>query len=160
MKKLIEGLWIINHAGICLYNFETETVKSTDKELFGGLLTAIDILAKDVVGNGLNMTQMGDLNFYYAHRSSILFVLAAPSINNEGKVRKILNEIVRQFFNEFEEFVWTSFMERLINLELFASFDENVLIFTKDPKIDTTKCREDLADVFNRLVYRITENYQ
>ncbi len=155
---MIEGLWIINHAGICVYNFETEVIKTTNAALFGGLISAIDTLAKQVGGNRLEITYMGDVTLYHAYRSSILFVLAVPSSDSQEKVKEIIQELMNQFFLRYEEIMWRTYMEKVINIELFTSFDENVQFFAKKPTVHRTESREDLANIFKGLVKKINQD--
>ncbi len=153
---MIEGFWIVNRAGLCMYHFETEAIKQVNANLFGGLLKAIDQLSEEIGAERLESTQMGNLRLYHKTRSKILFVLAVSSSIPTQNAIQVLNQLADRFFLHMESWVWDRATSHGLNPEAFLSFDDEIMSFTEKKRKASigTESKDDLSNIFKKLVDR------
>lgn len=122
MGKVIRDLWILNESGLTLFSRVVDPI--VNPQLFGGLMSALNIFAEKLVEGGMTNFELSNIRFTIVKKDQFLFV---ANSSNEIKVKKVINElknISKKFFKVYPEEVLKSWHA---NVKVFADFEKHIV---------------------------------
>ena len=114
MAKLIQDLWILTQDGITLYHRAFDP--NLNEQLFGGLMSALNSFAENLVEGGLSSFEMSNKRFNLLKKHSLFFVSNSDKKHKEKKVIPELEKVANIFTN-------------IYSVEFFDSWDNDITIF-------------------------------
>ena len=121
LVKVLQDIWILTEAGIVIYHRVFD--EKVDDQLFGGLMTALNSFAEELVKEGLSNFELQDKRYTLLRRRSYLFIANSSKKVKEKKVMVELNLIADRFFRLYpEEFLrnWDG------DVTLFQNFEKEI----------------------------------
>ena len=104
---LFQNVWILNTDGLCLLHRNYSGGDVVDETLFGGFLTAIVHMTKDInIGtgeSGFEKISMGSVELYYRPVEGMKIAMVA-SVDKKAKdkdVQRLLGAISKEFYTRF-----------------------------------------------------------
>jgi len=99
MAKIVQDFWIISENGIVLYHRKFSD--DIDEQLFGGLLTALQSFAEELLNEGITSFEIQGTRFSIKKKNRILFIADSAKATKEKKVMNELDTISRKFFETY-----------------------------------------------------------
>jgi hypothetical protein len=129
---MINNLFIIDKAGICLYSYNFQKVTGIDGQMLSGFLSALSAFAQEAFQTRLQSIEIHNgqkLVFYVDPMHKLTFCAIADVRDNS----KFLEKILRQMGDRFVLKFWEVFEKDLQNqINLFNSFDGDLVPITKN----------------------------
>lgn len=102
MRETIE-LWILNDAGICLFNYNPTT--NTDLTLFSGFLSAINAFGETITQQRIQNIDFVSESFVFHHDPStrLLFIARAPRTYSDKQIRDKLESTAKEFITKYSK---------------------------------------------------------
>lgn len=112
--KVIQDIWILTHSGTVLFNrlFDAQ-MKS---QLFGALMSALNMFAEQLTEGGLSNFELSDKRFMLIKTKNYIFVASSAKKAKEKKVAKELEKVISRFQTKFSD-------------EWFEKWDYDVSVF-------------------------------
>ena len=134
MVKVLQDIWIITEGGIVLYHRVFDD--KVDDQLFGGLMSALNSFAEELVQEGLSNFDLEQKRFTFTKRNNLLFIANSSKKVKEKKVMEELSNIIDRFFELYpKEFVdnWEGDISTFLDFEkeIEASLEETIQKFQK-----------------------------
>ena len=134
MVKVLQDIWIITEGGIVLYHRVFDD--KVDDQLFGGLMSALNSFAEELVQEGLSNFELEQKRFTFTKRNNLLFIANSSKKVKEKKVMEELSNIIDRFFELYpKEFVdnWEGDISTFLDFEkeIEASLEETIQKFQK-----------------------------
>lgn len=101
MGKILQDIWIIDDAGIVLYNRVFD--KRVDAILFGALMSALNNLTKEILNEGLTSFVLENKLYSIARRREITFIVSSDKKYREKYVHKEFKILIDAFFENYKE---------------------------------------------------------
>ena len=121
MAKLIQDLWIFTQDGIVLYHRAFDP--KVNEQLFGGLMSALNSFAENLVEGGLSSFEMEHRRFTLLKREGYIFIANSSRKVKEKYVLVELNYVADKFFSIYQpEFLkeWKG------DTSVFANFEVEI----------------------------------
>lgn len=128
MEKVIQDIWILNNAGAVLYHRVFD--KKVDEQLFGALMSALNLLAEELEKEGLSNFELKDKKYILTKHHGILFIVNSSKKTKEKKVNEELKSIVGKFFTLYPKEMFNNWDN---DVSIFADFENHI----KDSLQDT-----------------------
>jgi hypothetical protein len=134
LVKVLQDIWIITEGGIVLYHRVFDD--KVDDQLFGGLMSALNSFAEELVQEGLSNFELEQKRFTFTKRNNLLFIANSSKKVKEKKVMEELSNIIDRFFELYpKEFVdnWEGDISTFLDFEkeIEASLEETIQKFQK-----------------------------
>lgn len=100
MKKIIDDIWILLDSGIVLYSRCDET--KVDAQLFGGLMSAINMFAEDLVKGGITNFELSKKKYTISKMKDLLFVASSDKKLKQKTINSKIKEVEERFCDCFE----------------------------------------------------------
>lgn len=128
MEKVIQDIWILNDAGAVLYHRVFD--KKVDEQLFGALMSALNLLAEELERGGLSNFELKDKKYIITKHHGILFIVNSSKKIKEKKVNEEIKSIVDKFFTLYPNEMFKNWNN---DVSIFADFGNHI----KDSLQDT-----------------------
>ena len=132
MTKVIQDIWILNDNGIVLFNRVFH--EQIEAQLFGGLMSALNLFAQQLSDGGLKNFEISDKRFTLIKKRSFLFIANSSKKFKEKKVILELEIIAQKFNNQYPD-------------DFFEKWDSDVNVF-KDFRNEIENALEDPVKKF------------
>jgi len=112
--KVIQDIWILTHSGTVLFTrlFDAQ-MKS---QLFGALMSALNMFAEKLAEGGLSNFELSDKRFILKKTKNYIFVASSSKKAKEKKVTTELEKVVSRFQTKYSD-------------EWFEKWDNDVSVF-------------------------------
>ncbi|MFX0099667.1 MAG: hypothetical protein ACFFCS_08800 [Candidatus Hodarchaeota archaeon] len=134
MTKILQDIWILNTAGICM--FKRVYDEKVDTQLFSGFLSALDSMAISFNEGGLSNFDLKGKRFTIIKNGSYMFVANYDKNLSRKKASNELATIVNKFLNKYD-------VDELVNWDGDVSFFEGFMDEIKDSLEDPVKMFKD-----------------
>jgi len=128
VEKVIQDIWILNDAGAVLYYRVFD--KKVDEQLFGALMSALNLLAEELEKGGLSNFELKDKKYIITKHHGILFIVNSSKKTKEKKVNEEIKSIVDKFFTLYPKEMFNNWDN---DVSIFADFENHI----KDSLQDT-----------------------
>ena len=129
MAKVIQDIWILTQTGIVV--FKRVFNSKVDAQLFGGLMSALNIFANELASGGLTNFELSSIRFTILKNNDFLFVFSATKKVKEKRLHEEMKKIAEKFFNlypvEWFENEWDG------DVNMFANFKNEIEYALEDP---------------------------
>ena len=129
MAKVIQDIWILTQTGIVV--FKRVFNSKVDAQLFGGLMSALNIFANELASGGLTNFELSSIRFTILKNYDFLFVCNAAKKVKEKRLYEEMKKIAEKFFNlypvEWFENEWDG------DVNMFANFKNEIEYALEDP---------------------------
>ena len=127
MEKILQDIWIIDDAGIVLYNRVFN--ERVDATLFGALMSALNNLTKEILNDGLTSFKLKDKLYSIARRKEITFIVSSDIKFKEKNVYKEFEILIESFFENYKEELenWKG------QIDIFSDFEKIFHESLQDP---------------------------
>ena len=124
-KELIDdntNIWIITKGGIVIFSRVLSSF--LEDQMFGMLMTALNIFAQEVTSKSLANFELADQRFYLKEQDRILFIVSCAKLEKKKKILRELDYIITKFFKKYPNFseIWDG------NVNKFADFEKTLKI--------------------------------
>jgi hypothetical protein len=156
------NLWIINNSGLCLLHRNFSGGETVDETLFGGFLTAIVHMTKDMnIGQEKNVSiekiSMGSTDIHYRpiEGAKCALVLSVNRKSKDKEIDNIMTSLVDEFSTKYSHQVDLHSPVRMSDFSGFEPFVDTV-VDSKGKSIKTelreTEFHQVLGDIKNGIV--------
>jgi len=121
MAKLIQDIWILAESGIVL--FHRVFNKQIDAQLFGALMTALNVFAEQLSKGGLTNFELSEKRFSVIKRKNLLFIANSSKNQKHKKVAQELDIITKRFFELYNDDFMAHFNG---DIREFADFENEI----------------------------------
>ena len=121
MAKLIQDIWILRDSGIVV--FHRVYNEHLDAQLFGGLMTTLNLFAEELSTGGLTNFELSNKRFSIIKKNHYLFIANSSKDKKIKKVHHELEAIVKKFFDKYSEDILYDFTG---NIKPFSGFEEDI----------------------------------
>lgn len=116
MAKVIQDLWILTQTGVVIYHRAFNN--TLNEQLFGGLMSALNTFAENLVEGGLSSFELSNKRFNLLKMHELFFVSNSSKKHKEKKVIPELEKVADKFTKKYTQ-------------EFFAAWDNDVSVFEK-----------------------------
>jgi len=128
LAKLIQDLWIFTEDGITLYHRAFDP--KVNDQLFGGLMSALNSFAENLVEGGLSSFEMSNKRFNLLRTHNLIF---ASNSDKKHKEKKVIPEL-EKVANIFTELYPVEFFDSWDNdITIFQNFEKEIADELEDP---------------------------
>ncbi|MFW9896583.1 MAG: hypothetical protein ACFFDB_14105 [Promethearchaeota archaeon] len=121
MEKVIQDIWILNEAGTVLYHRVYD--KEVNEQLFGALMSALNMFAEQISQSGLSSFELEDKKFFMMKQNRITFIANSSTKTKEKKVKDQMKNIASKFFNLYPK----EFFDKWDNdISIFEGFEDHI----------------------------------
>ncbi|MFX1302893.1 MAG: hypothetical protein ACFFBV_04920 [Promethearchaeota archaeon] len=99
--KMLQDIWILEQSGIVIFHREFD--KAVSPQLFGAMMTALNMFAEQLAEGGLSNFELKDIRFTIIKRDELIFVANSSKKFNQKKVNKELQKISKKFLKLYSE---------------------------------------------------------
>ncbi|MEE9377181.1 MAG: hypothetical protein V3V33_04005 [Candidatus Lokiarchaeia archaeon] len=99
--KVLQDIWIVEKSGIVIFHREFDKVVSP--QLFGAMMSALNMFAEQLAEGGLSNFELQNSRFTIIKKGALIFVANSSKKYNQKKVNKELKKISDKFFNLYSE---------------------------------------------------------
>ena len=153
---MIRGFWVIDQGGLCLFHEAFGDEVEQDPLMLSSFMSAIFTFSKEIGQKPLELSETEEYRFVYTMRSPLLFVLAADRKEPPDVLKNSLKHIIDNFFLNYEEMVWKSFLDHQKgNSSIFETYADKLMKLLELSELKTERPRvqrESLADAFSKFV--------
>ena len=128
MVKVLQDIWIITDGGISCFTHVFD--KELNEQLFGALLSALNIFAEEVTKGGLTNFEIQDNRFTIMKEKGFIFVSKSSKKIKEKKVNSELEKVKRKFFDKYQGPLlddWDG------DISIFEDFEKSIEDTLEDP---------------------------
>jgi hypothetical protein len=114
-------LWILTDTGLVIY----ERVKNpqVDAQLFGGLFSALEIMAKQIDQAGISSLSIGNMTIHLKQKNRLIFIATFYAKLKSKEINQAMESIINDFILMFPP---SFFQNWKGNLNLFEKFNEKL----------------------------------
>jgi len=134
MSKVLQDIWILTENGIVLYHRKFD--ENLDDQLFGGLMSALNSFAEELIDKGLSNFELQDKRYTLLKKNRMLFIANSAKKVKEKKVIQEMLLIANKFFNLYSEDFLLNWNH---NVSVFKNFEKEI----KDSLEETIKKFQD-----------------
>ena len=131
---LIQDIWIISEAGTVLFHRVFD--KKVDEQLFGALMSALNMFAEQISTGGLSSFELKDKKYIFMKQNGISFIVNSSTKTQEKKVKEQMRNIISKFSNLYPK-------------EFFNTWDNDIIIF-KNFKEHIKDTLQETIDTFEK----------
>ncbi len=99
--KVLQDIWILDISGIVIFHREYDKVVSP--QLFGAMISALDMFAEQLAEGGLSNFDLQNTRFTIIKKSGLIFVANSSKQYKQKKVNKELKKISDKFIKLYSE---------------------------------------------------------
>ncbi|MFX1438270.1 MAG: hypothetical protein ACFFAA_13930 [Promethearchaeota archaeon] len=99
--KVLQDIWILEKSGIVVFHREFDKVVSP--QLFGAMMSALNMFAEQLTEGGLSNFDLKDTRFTLIKKMDLIFVATSSKKYKQKKVNKELEKISTKFLNLYSE---------------------------------------------------------
>ncbi|MFX0104057.1 MAG: hypothetical protein ACFE75_01030 [Candidatus Hodarchaeota archaeon] len=99
--KVLQDIWILDSSGIVIFHREFDKVVSP--ELFGAMMSALNMFAEQLAEGGLSNFDLQSTRFTIIKKRDLLFVANSSKQYNQKRVNKELKKISEKFIKHYSE---------------------------------------------------------
>lgn len=99
--KILQDIWILENSGIVIFHREYD--KAVSPQLFGAMMSALNMFAEQLAEGGLSNFELKDTRFTIIKRSELIFVATSSKKFHQRKVNKELQKISKKFLKLYSE---------------------------------------------------------
>ena len=121
MAKLIQDIWILRDSGIVVFHRVFDN--HLDAQLFGGLMTTLNLFAEEMSSGGLSNFELSNKRFSIIKKNRYLFIANSSKDKKVKKVHQEIETIVQKFFDKYSEEELNDFSG---NINVFSSFEKEI----------------------------------
>ena len=134
IEKVIQDIWIISEAGTVLFHRVFD--KKVDEQLFGALMSALNMFAEQISTGGLSSFELKDKKYILMKQNGISFIVNSSTKTQEKKVKEQMRNIISKFSNLYPK-------------EFFNTWDNDISIF-KNFKEHIKDSLQETIDTFEK----------
>jgi len=135
LAKLIQDLWILTENGITLYHRAFDP--KINEQLFGGLMSALNSFAENLVEGGLSSFEMSNKRFNLMRKHNLFFIANSSKKNKEKKVIPELEKVAEIFTGLYPD-------------DFFNTWDNDISIFQNFEGEISDKLQDPIKKFWNR----------
>jgi hypothetical protein len=121
MAKLIQDIWILLDSGIVVFHRVYD--ENLDVQLFGGLMTTLDLFAEELSKGGLSSFELSNKRFSIIKKNHYLFIANSSKDKKIKKVHQELEKIAEKFFQKYSEDLLYNYDG---NIDTFSDFEVEI----------------------------------
>lgn len=99
--KALQDIWILEKSGIVIFHREFDKVVSL--QLFGAMMSALNMFAEQLTEGGLSNFDLKDRRFTIIKKEALLFVTTSSKQYKQKKVNKELEKVSGKFLKLYSE---------------------------------------------------------
>lgn len=99
--KILQDIWILDRSGIVIFYREFDKVVSP--QLFGAMMSALNMFAEQLTEGGLSNFDLQSTRFTIIKKSDLIFVANSSKQYSQKKVNKELKKISDKFIKLYSE---------------------------------------------------------
>ncbi|MCK4380024.1 MAG: hypothetical protein KAW51_02730 [Candidatus Lokiarchaeota archaeon] len=99
--KVLQDIWIVEKSGIVIFHREFDKVVSP--QLFGAMMSALNMFAEQLAEGGLSNFELQNSRFTIIKKGALIFVANSSKKYNQKKVNKELKKISDKFINLYSD---------------------------------------------------------
>ena len=119
--KVIRDIWILTENGIVLYHRRFD--ENLDDQLFGGLMSALNSFAEELVDKGLSNFELQDKRYTLLKKKRMIFIANSAKKVKEKKVMQEMLLIANKFFDLYSEDFLLNWNH---NVRVFKNFEKEI----------------------------------
>jgi len=129
LAKVIQDIWILTQTGTVV--FKRVFNSKVDAQLFGGLMSALNIFANELASGGLTNFELSSIRFTILKNNDFLFVCSAAKKVKEKRLHEEMKKIAEKFFNLYPVEWFKNEWDGDINM--FDNFENEIESALEDP---------------------------
>lgn len=99
--KILQDIWILEKSGIVIFHREFDKVVSP--QLFGAMMSALNMFAEQLAEGGLSNFELVNTRFTIIKKSGLIIVANSSKKYHQKKVNKELKKISDKFLKLYSE---------------------------------------------------------
>ncbi|MFX0040092.1 MAG: hypothetical protein ACFFCY_17505 [Promethearchaeota archaeon] len=99
--KVLQDIWVLQDSGIVIFHREFDKVVSP--QLFGAMMSALNMFAEQLHEEGLSNFDLKDTRFTLTKKTNLIFVATSSKKYKQKKVNKELEKVSKKFLNLYSE---------------------------------------------------------
>lgn len=99
--KVLQDIWILQKSGLVIFHREFDNVVSP--QLFGAMMSALNMFAEQLTEGGLSNFDLKDTRFTLIKKMNLILIATSSKKYNQKKVNKELEKISNKFLKLFNE---------------------------------------------------------
>ncbi|MFX0020711.1 MAG: hypothetical protein ACFE9S_00175 [Candidatus Hermodarchaeota archaeon] len=99
--KVLQDIWILEHSGITIFHREFDSIVSP--QLFGAMMSALNMFAEQLTEGGLSNFDLKDKRFTIIKKRDLIFVATSSKKYNQKKINKELEKISDKFLTLYKD---------------------------------------------------------
>ncbi len=99
--KVLQDIWILQKSGLVIFHREFDNVVSP--QLFGAMMSALNMFAEQLTEGGLSNFDLKNTRFTTIKKMNLLFVATSSKKYNQKKVNKELEKLSYKFLKLYNE---------------------------------------------------------
>jgi len=119
--KVIRDIWILTENGIVLYHRMFD--ENLDDQLFGGLMSALNSFAEELIDKGLSNFELQDKRYTLLKKNRMIFIANSAKKVKEKKVIQEMLFIASKFFDLYSEDFLLNWNH---NVNVFKNFEKEI----------------------------------
>lgn len=119
---MIQNIYIIDAAGICLYSYDFQRNIFINEQLLSGFLSAITMFAQEAFQTGLQAIQIRNgqkMIFYLEQVHKLMFCAIADDLDNNRLLENVLKEIAQKFVGKMSKILTSDEHSRIDEYKQF-----------------------------------------
>ncbi|MFX1339784.1 MAG: hypothetical protein ACFFDK_14320 [Promethearchaeota archaeon] len=126
--KVIQDIWILTHSGTVLFNRLYDAQMKA--QLFGALMSALNMFAEKLAEGGLSNFELSDKRFILKKTKNFIFVTSSAKKAKENKVASELEKVVTRFKTKYTD----GWFEKWDNdVSVFEGFENEIEDTLEEP---------------------------
>ncbi len=122
LGKILRDLWILTENGLTLFNRVINP--NMGPQVFGGLISALNVFAENLSNGGMSKFELSSLSFMIEKKNNFLFVANSSNKINQKKVMKELKKVANLFLKVYPEDIRKNWSK---NIKAFSNFKEYIV---------------------------------
>lgn len=98
---MLQDIWILERSGIVIFHREFD--KAVSPQLFGAMMSALNMFAEQLTEGGLSNFELNNRRFTIIRKSGLLFVANSSKKFNQKKVNRELEKVSKKFTKLYSE---------------------------------------------------------
>ncbi|MFX0036247.1 MAG: hypothetical protein ACFE9I_11480 [Candidatus Hermodarchaeota archaeon] len=99
--KVLQDVWIVEKSGIVIFHREFD--KLVSPQLFGAMMSALNMFAEQLAEGGLSNFELQNSRFTIIKKGKLIFIANSSKKYNQKKVNKELRKISDKFMSLYSK---------------------------------------------------------
>ncbi len=99
--KVLQDIWILQKSGLVIFHREFDKVVSP--QLFGAMMSALNMFAEQLTEGGLSNFDLKNTRFTTIKKMNLLFIATSSKKYNQKKVNKELEKLSSKFIKLYND---------------------------------------------------------